>query len=245
MKHRLIKLNLALRSSLFFIGMVLFTIIYACLSLLTFPLPYRKRYRFILLWCHVIIHWLKLTCKLNYEILGLENIPNHNVIILSKHQSAWETFVLQILFPLQATVLKKELLRIPFYGWALALLEPIAIDRQQRSSAMEQIITQGKTRLAEGRSILIFPEGTRVAPGQHKRLTRGGATLAQASAYPILPIAHNAGEFWPRHGFIKYPGTIKLIIGPLISTQDKTVQEINQEVQTWMDVTMQQYFGYH
>ena len=233
-----------IRSTLFFIGLVLFTLVYAMLSLCTFPFSYRIRSRFILVWCNAIIAWLKMTCGVHYKIIGQDNIPKQNVIVLSKHQSAWETFMLQILFPLSATVLKKELLKIPLYGWALALLEPIAIDRSQKTSAMEQIITQGKQRLADGRSILIFPEGTRVAPGVNKRFTRGGATLAEASEYPVLPIAHNAGELWPRRSFIKYPGTIKMIIGPLIETKGKTAVEINQEVKAWLNQTMYEHFGY-
>ena len=238
-------LFLVFRSSVFFIGMVLATLIHSLLSLCTFPLPYHMRYRFIILWCRFVLFWLKITCGIKHKVIGAENIPRHNAIILSKHQSAWETFSLQVMFPYQTTILKKELLRVPFFGWALALLEPIAIDRKQPGHAGQQIISQGKQRLKDGRWILIFPEGTRTPPGTQRRFTRGGATLAATSGYPVLPIAHNAGDYWPRRGFIKYPGTIKLIIGPLVTTKDKDADTINAEVKAWMDQTMQQYFGYY
>lgn len=226
------------RSLLFSVCMVFLTLIYGVLSVLSFPFPYRWRYRFITQWTHINLYLLNTICGLRYEVEGRENIPARNGIILCKHQSAWETLALQQIFPPQTWVLKRELLWIPLLGWGLALLEPVAIDRKAGRRALQQIITQGSKRLAAGRWLVIFPEGTRVAPGTQGRYAPGGALLAERSGYPVIPVAHNAGEFWPRHGLIKRPGLIRIVIGPKIESTGRSASEINTLTETWIEAKM-------
>jgi 1-acyl-sn-glycerol-3-phosphate acyltransferase len=159
-------------------------------------------------------------------------------VILAKHQSAWETIAFQQIFPPQTWVLKRELLWIPLFGWALALLRPIAIDRGAGRVAIEQVIEQGRERLQSGIWVVVFPEGTRVAPGTRRRYGIGGAALAAASGYPVVPVAHNAGSFWPRRGFRKRPGMIRVVIGPVIDSHGKTAEEIRRQAEEWIENTM-------
>lgn len=232
------RLLLTVRALLFWFGMLLATLIIAPLSLLVFPFPFVWRYRFIGLWAQFNLWWLERCCGLTYQIDGLENIPAGNAIIMAKHQSAWETLALQRIFGPQVWVLKRELLWVPFFGWGLAMLEPIAIDRKAGRKAVRQVVDQGKQRLRAGRWVVIFPEGTRVAPGEHKRYGIGGALLAEHSGYPVVPVAHNAGEFWRRRSFIKYPGVIKVMIGPLITSQGRRATEIIADVENWIEASM-------
>jgi len=179
-------------------------------------------------------------CGLKYEIKGLENIPDSACIILSKHQSTWDTLILRsILPPEQAWVLKKELLQIPFFGWGLSAVQAIGIDRNAGRKALKQIIRLGSEHLEKGHYVIIYPEGTRVAPGEHKKYGISGAYLAQKSQFPIIPVAHNAGVFWRRLGLKKYPGTIQVIIGPLIETKGLKSHEINRRVEEWIESTME------
>lgn len=226
---------LILRSLLFSLGMTLSTLVFAPLSLLTFPLPLRYRYAFITQWCRFNLWWLAITCNLRYIVEGRENIPNTPAIVLSKHQSAWETLALSLIFPTQVWLLKRELLWVPFFGWGLAMLKPIAINRKEGKKAMQQLLEQGEQRLKDGLWVVIFPEGTRVAPGEKRRYAPGGAVLARHSGRLIVPVAHNAGEFWPRRGFIKRPGTIRLVIGSPINPQGHRASEINAAVETWIE----------
>lgn len=227
-----------LRSFLFTLGLALLTIVFGVFSLITFPLPFRYRYQVISQWARISLWWLKHTCKLDYEVQGRENIPSGNGIILCKHQSAWETLALQSVFPEQVWVLKKELLWIPFFGWGLALLKPIAINRKEGRKAMRQLLEQGIERLRDGLWVVIFPEGTRIAPGKKGHYHVGGALLAERSGFPVVPVAHNAGEFWPRHGLLKYPGKIRLVIGPMIDSKGRSAAEINRLAEGWIEGTM-------
>lgn len=234
------KLRVYIGSSLFFGFILLSTPIAGILILSCMVLPFNIRYRVSSLWIDSLMAALKLTCGLSYEVEGLENLPtNRAAIILSKHQSAWETIALRQFITPQTAVLKKSLLQIPFGGWALATLRPIAIDRQNQKEALKMLIDQGAARLAEGMFVLIFPEGTRVAPGAQAKFNAGGAMLAQKTGYPVIPLAHNAGEFWPRNSFLKYPGVIKVKIGPMISTTDKKSKDINAEAEAWIQQAMQ------
>ncbi|HHM06071.1 MAG TPA: 1-acyl-sn-glycerol-3-phosphate acyltransferase, partial [Gammaproteobacteria bacterium] len=225
------------RSSLFAAGQVGFTVVYALLSLLTYPLPYGARYRFITSWSRLNLWWLKLTCGLSYQVEGLENLPARPAIVLAKHQSTLETLIFQGIFPPQTWLLKRELLRIPFFGWGLALLEPIAIDRSAGRAALRQFLETGQERLEAGRWVIVFPEGTRVPPGQTGRYAAGGAALAAHSGCPVLPVAHNAGLYWPRHGFIKRPGTVRVVIGPVIETAGLSAADINRRARDWIERT--------
>ena len=218
--------------------MLLSAAVYAPLMLLTVVLPFAIRYRLISAWAQFQLIVLKHLCRLDYRVEGREHLPGGAAIILSKHQSAWETIAFQEIFPPQTWVLKRELLWIPLFGWALALLRPIAIDRGAGRVAIEQVIEQGRERLQSGIWVVVFPEGTRMAPGTRRRYGIGGAALAAASGYPVVPVAHNAGSFWPRRGFLKRPGTIRLVIGPVIDSHGKTAEEIRRQAEDWIENTM-------
>lgn len=230
---------LVLRSVLFNAGMILFAVLFAIVGLLFTPFPFRVRYAFISQWARVTLWWLAVTCKLRFEVEGRDNIPGGTAIIFCKHQSTWETLALQRIFPPQVWLMKRELLWVPFFGWGLAMLEPIAINRSQGTKAMRQLVEQGSARLRAGRWVVIFPEGTRVAPGQRGMYHKGGALLAEKSAYPVVPVAHNAGEYWPRQGFMKKPGTIRVVIGPPITTAGRKATEINALAEQWIEGQMQ------
>ncbi|MBI1196169.1 MAG: 1-acyl-sn-glycerol-3-phosphate acyltransferase [Gammaproteobacteria bacterium] len=212
-------------------------------ALLTFPFPFSVRYACISQWARFNLWWMGVTCGLTFEVEGREHIPHEAAIIMCKHQSAWETLALQRVFPPQIWVLKRELLRVPFFGWGLAMLEPIAIDRAAGKVAIKQLVDQGRERLAKGRWVVIFPEGTRVAPGHKGRYGIGGAMLAAKSGYPVVPVAHNAGEFWPRRGFLKHPGVVRMVIGPVIRTEGRSAGDINEEVERWIETTVARISG--
>lgn len=227
-----------LRSTLFILGMLVFTPLYTLVILLSFPFSPLMRYRVIRPWSRIMLAWLRLTCKLDFRVLGKENIPAQPSIVLSKHQSAWETLALQSIFPPQVWVLKRELLRLPFFGWALALSSPIAIDRGSARLALKQLLDQGKERLARGFWVVIFPEGTRIEPGGKGRYKVGGAWLATHTGALAVPVAHNAGEFWGRNAFLKRPGTITVSIGQPIDPAGMKADELNSRVEAWIENEM-------
>jgi 1-acyl-sn-glycerol-3-phosphate acyltransferase len=232
-------LVLYLRALAFWLVFATTTVIAAVLVMLMFPVNLRQRQKFVNWWVGFILWWLETSCQLHYAVVGMDNIPQQGpAIVFAKHQSTWETLALQRILPSQIWVAKRELLWIPFFGWGLALMRPIAIKRGTGRAAVMQLIRQGTERLKEGLWVIIFPEGTRVAPGQKGRYRIGGAVLAEQSGYPVLPVAHNAGEFWARHSFIKRPGTIQVRIGQLIIPGDKSAQEIMQEAEAWIESTM-------
>ena len=235
-----LSLRIIIGSCLFALGEVIATVAYTPIALASITLNYRTRYLIITQWSRFIIWWLKITCGVHWVVNGLEHIPSEPTVVLVKHQSAWETLALQTLFIPQVWVLKRKLLRIPFFGWGLAALRPIAIDREQRHSAMEQMLTQGSARLAAGCWVVIFPEGTRVPVGQRRRYKPGGARLATKTGKPVLPIAHDSGKCWPRNSFLKYPGTIHIVIGQLIATTDRDPNDINAEAEAWIESTVGQ-----
>jgi len=193
-------------------------------------------YKTALLWSSFNIWSLRIFCGLKYTVEGRENIPDlSGIIMMAKHQSTWETLALSFTLPPHIWVFKRELQWIPFFGWALWSVRPIAVNRSSKVSSLEQVVTQATKRMAEGMNIMIFPEGTRVKAGTKERYKTGGAMLAQRTGKPILPIAHNAGHFWPRTGFIKNAGIITIRIGELIETKGKSAEEINVEVETWIE----------
>ncbi|HSH29157.1 MAG TPA: lysophospholipid acyltransferase family protein [Thiohalobacter sp.] len=228
-------LLLYLRSLLFWAMMLTSTLVLAPITLLTFPFPFRVRYLTATQWARFNLWFLGLSCGLRYRVEGTEHIPAQASIVFSKHQSTWETLALQRVFPPQVWVLKRELLRIPLFGWSLAMLEPIAIDRGAGRKAVDQLISQGRRRLAAGRWVIVFPEGTRTAPGQKAKYRIGGAVLAERSGAAVVPVAHNAGEFWPRHSFIKYPGEIRMVVGPPIAAEGKAAADILAEARDWIE----------
>lgn len=190
-------------------------------------------------WSHSALWLLRVICRLGIDIQGREHIPDDPVIVLCKHQSAWETIALRILFPCrQAWVLKQELLAIPFFGWALRRYHPIAIDRSSPRRALKQVLDQGEVSLKAGRWVILFPEGTRVAHGQRGRYNISGAKLAERTQVPVLPIAHNSGVFWSRRAFLKRPGCIELVIGQPITTVNRSAADINRAAEDWIEARM-------
>lgn len=229
---------LFIRSLLFTTIMIVTVPVFVLPGLLLYPFPYKVRYGFLSCWAKTVVWWLRLICDLRHEIINPENIPQGPAIIMCKHQSAWETIALQAIFPPQVWVLKHELIKIPIFGWALAMLESIAIDRGSGRKAVEQIVQQGIQRLQTGKWIVVFPEGTRVAPGRRKKFGIGGAVLAEQSGFPVVLVAHNAGDFWRRRSLIKRPGVIKVVIGPTIEPKGKTAAEIKDIAEKWINDTV-------
>ncbi len=229
---------IALRSLIYLLGQILSAIVVDIAVILVLPFPDRIRDRVISSWARFNIWTLRIICGLDFRLQGRENIPDEPSIILSNHQSAWETLCFQLIFPPLSFVLKRQLLWIPFFGWGLAAQRPIAIDRSQKVRALDQLIEQGKERLAAGRWLVIYPEGTRMPPDAPGKFQAGGAMIASKSGAPIVPVAHNAGNFWPRNGFLKYPGTIDIVIGPPIQPEGNKVREINDAVEGWIKDTL-------
>ncbi len=228
-----------LRSTLFAVFQAAATIVFSFIALGTFPFPFATRYRIITAWSRLVMRAVERICGVRYRVLGAERLPAPPFIVLSKHQSAWETIAFQGIFPPQVWVVKRELLWVPFFGWGLALLAPIAIDRGSGARALRQMLEQGRDRLARGLCIVIFPEGTRMAPGTRGEYHPGGAWLASKTAAAVVPVALNSGELWPRNAFIKRPGTITVSIGATIDTKGLEPEDINRRVEDWVEAEMQ------
>jgi len=225
-----------LASLLFTIFLFVWTGCYAVMFTIAGPLmPFRARFVMARIWGGTLLTALRLICRLDYRVEGAENLPAGNHIALIKHSSAWETFGQVVLVPPHVWVLKRELVWVPFLGWALKLMRAIAIDRSAGKSAVQSVLEQGKQRLAEGEWIVIFPEGTRMPPGETRRYGVSGALLARENERLIVPIAHDAGYYWPRRGLYKKPGTIRVVIGPPIATAGREAREINEEAQAWIE----------
>jgi 1-acyl-sn-glycerol-3-phosphate acyltransferase len=229
-----------LRTFLFYLLLASSSFIWCTLSVFIAPfLPFRARYRFVNQnWCRCAVWLAKVIVGIRYEVKGLENIPEQPCVILANHQSTWETFFLSALFEPLSQVIKRELLYVPFFGWAMAMLKPIAIDRSNPKAALKQLAKQGHERLEQGAWLLIFPEGTRMPPGQLGKFSRGGASLAVNADLPVLPIVHNAGAFWPKQGWSKKPGTIQVVIGPVMhaeGTGPRAIAELNDRAFAWIN----------
>lgn len=217
--------------------MIVLTIFFSLLGIIIYPLPANIHYQIMRQYAVLNINILKYLCGVSYKVEGLENIPKSTSIIFSNHQSTWETMALQAFFPAHSFIVKRELLWLPFFGWGLASMRPVAINRGTGRKAISQLLSKGKNLLDSGRWLAIFPEGTRVSPGQHKRYKIGGALLAAESGYQVVPVAHNAGEFWPKRGFVKKSGIIKLVIGPTIKSEGRKAEEILAEAESWIRST--------
>jgi len=235
----MLRITLFLRSLLFSLLMLAATVIWVWVCLLAAPLPYSQRYYVTGRW-NVFVIWLaRVLCGIRYQIKGYENLPDAPVILLSKHQSAWETiFYLPTMLRPLVYVFKKEILYIPFFGWGMALLRMIPIDRSKGRDAFASVVEQGKKRLAGGQWIMMFPEGTRIAVGQRGHYKGGGARLAIETQTPVIPIAVNSGECWPKHSFIKKPGLITVSIGQPISPQGLNAATLMQQVENWIESEM-------
>ncbi|MEW6562625.1 MAG: lysophospholipid acyltransferase family protein [Pseudomonadota bacterium] len=228
-----------LRSLVYGLLQVVITPLFTLIALLSFPLHPITRYRLISGWARSMLWLLRVVCGVRMEVRGAENIPTQPCIVLCKHQSAWETMALQKVFPPQVWVLKRELLKVPFFGWGLAMTSPIAINRADGREAMKQLLKQGKARLAAGFCVVIFPEGTRIPYGQRGKYKIGGALLAASSEALAVPVAHNAGKLWGRNAFLKYPGTIVISIGQPIDPRGLKAEEINQRAEDWIEAEVQ------
>lgn len=229
------KLIYLLRSLVFSIGQVTTLIFFSVFGLLLFPFSHRVRYRFIHYWARFCIVWLRWTCGVKYRVFGTENIDFSKAgLVFARHESAWETFAFQAIFPQLTFVLKKELLKIPFFGWGLAMLSPIAIDRNAGRKAIKQVVSEGCQRIDDQVWVVIFPEGTRMPAGVPGDIKSGGAMLAKKALAPVYLVAHNAGSCWPKNSFIKKPGTIDVYISPPLDVASLSVAEINQKTEEWL-----------
>lgn len=233
-----------IRSALFWLAFIIFTPLFAVIGTVIRPLPPITRYRIMSGWARIMMPWLRLTCGLKFKVSGAENIPAGPAMIMCKHQSAWETIALQVIFPPQVWVLKRELLKLPFFGWAISTLSPIAIDRGNRAAAQKLLMEQGRDRVAKGFWIVIFPEGTRVPAGERGHYKGGGARLAVDVGVPVVPVAHNAGEFWPRNSFLKWPGEVSVVIGKPVETAGRSAHEIMAEVEAAIEGEMAKIEGH-
>jgi 1-acyl-sn-glycerol-3-phosphate acyltransferase len=227
-----------LRVLVFNLGMWLMVFPYTLLALMLIPLPAPKRSQIVAGWARFVMRWLALTCNLKYRVIGANNILRHPCIILAKHQSAWETIAFQAIFPPQIWVLKRELYWIPFFGWALWAVDSIAINRAGGRDALKQMVTQGKDRLKKGLWVVVFPEGTRTPPGQKGKYHIGGAWLATHTEATVVPVAHNAGEFWGKNSLNKKSGVITVSIGTPINTAGIKPDALNAQVEAWIEGEM-------
>jgi 1-acyl-sn-glycerol-3-phosphate acyltransferase len=233
-----------LRSLLFSLAVIVVTVPYALFACLIFFLPPWQRHRLITFWARIMLWLIRHVLGIRYTVIGCEHIPRGPAVILSKHQSAWETLALQEIFPPMCFVLKRELLWIPFLGWGLAQVPGIAIDRSAGKDALTQVLEQGVRRLSEGFWVAVFPEGTRVAPGVSRRYKPGGAVLAVQAGVPVVPVAHNAGDFWRRNAFLKRAGLITVSVGPAIVPDGLSADEVSARAEEWIEAEMRRLFAH-
>jgi 1-acyl-sn-glycerol-3-phosphate acyltransferase len=209
--------------------------IYGTVALLSAVLPRAVTYGIARSWARTLLRLLRALCGLDYVVEGREHLPSGSAVVLMKHSSAWETLAQIEIFPRQTWVLKRELMWLPIFGWVLYLLKPIAINRRGGAAAVQQVLTQGRARLGEGSWVIIFPEGTRMPVGETRRYGLSGALLASSTSRPVIPVAHNAGEFWPRRGWLKRRGTVRVVIGPPIATEGVDPRVVNEQAQSWIE----------
>lgn len=227
--------------SLLFLAIMASTVLLACIAIIIVgPFSRDAAFPIARAWCRLMLRVCRTLCGLGYRVSGIEHIPDTNSIVLIKHSSTWETLAELEIFPRQTWVLKHELMWAPFVGWALYFLRPIAIDRRAHSGAVRQVVKQGKERLEDDYWVMLFPEGTRMPPGETRRYGLSGALLASETGRLIVPVAHNAGDFWGRRSFVKFPGTIDVVIGPAIESRGRNPKEINAEAQDWIEKTMKE-----
>jgi 1-acyl-sn-glycerol-3-phosphate acyltransferase len=232
---------LAIRSflyNLFGFGSV---ILFATVLLLCFWAPYRFHWFICVTWCRLALWGARFFCGIHIEVEGHENVPNTPSVIMIKHTSTLETLWQVTWFPQTTWVVKKEILWAPFFGWAIGLaLKPIALDREGGGAAVRQVVRQGTEKLRAGIWVTIFPEGTRMAPGQTRKYGISGAALAREARVPIVPVAHNAGDLWQRRSFIKRPGTVRFVIGPPVDPTVREPRDTNLLVQDWIESRMRE-----
>ena len=229
-----------IRSVIFTVLMFLLTVIFGVIVLVgaVLPLSLEQRYVIPRTW-GLVLTWLAgVVCGLRYTIEGKENLPDRPFISLWKHSSSWETMAQMFVVPPASWLLKREVLWIPIVGWAVRTYKPIAIDRSAGHSAVNQVVSQGRERLAAGMGVIVYPEGTRVAPGENRKFGVSGALLACETGAPVVPIAHTSGYYWRRRSLLKRPGTIRVVIGPAIDPAGLTPRELNERAQKWIESTI-------
>jgi 1-acyl-sn-glycerol-3-phosphate acyltransferase len=227
---------LYIRSFLFLLGHSITGAFAGLVAVIIRPLlPYSWRWRIVTSWNRFVMLWLYICCGVKFNVIGKRHPDQYPCVVLAKHQSTWETMFLQYYFGPVSTILKKELLRIPFFGWGLASLRPVAIDRSNPIQALKNVKTQGITRLQEGNNLLIFPEGTRMPLGAVGNYARSGADIAISAGVPVVAVAHNGAECWPHKQFLKYPGTITVVISEPISTLGKDRKQLTDDVRDWIE----------
>lgn len=222
-----------IRTILFYIIFVIATFFWSLAILITSLLPERAHHRFATGWAITTIWLARVIAGIRYQVHGAENLPDKPAIFMINHQSNWETIFMPTLHRQNKWVLKKSILAIPFLGWALASLKPIAIDRSKRKEAMSRIIEQGADRVARGYSVILYPEGTRQPPGAPIAFKQGAIRLAKALELPIIAVAHNAGQCWPRRGWM-HPGTVHIYVSPPFAIDSAAPAELNRQIEQWV-----------
>ncbi|HBA35236.1 MAG TPA: 1-acyl-sn-glycerol-3-phosphate acyltransferase [Gammaproteobacteria bacterium] len=225
-------------STAFWLGATLLICLFLVPMWFTLLFPLKRRFQIARQWNKSVLTWLKWTCGLGYRVEGREHLPETPCVILAKHQSTWETFSIFLEFAPTVYVLKRELTWLPIFGWAIAPLHFISIDRSTGKKALNHILAQGKKCVENQLHITIIPEGTRTSPGSTHEYKKGGAILAKSLNLPVVPIAHNAGQYWPKHSYIKLPGTITVRVGLPIDTTERSIHEINALTQSWIETQM-------
>ncbi|TVP89846.1 MAG: 1-acyl-sn-glycerol-3-phosphate acyltransferase [Thioalkalivibrio sp.] len=235
---------LRLRALAFWLGFAGSAVFFGLLAPLVLPFGWHGRYRVLSQWTRFSVWWLGVTCGLRHRVQGAGHLQQPQAaIVMCKHQSAWETIALQQILPPQVWVLKRELMWIPFFGWAIGMVDPVPVDRKAGRRALEKLVEAGMDRLGRGLWVVVFPEGTRVPPGERGRYRIGGAVLAARSGYPVIPVAHNSGSFWPRNRLVKHPGVIDVVVGTPIQTRGRKPEEILAEAEHWIETEVARLEG--
>lgn len=228
------------RSIIFTVLMFLSVLLWSIVVVIGRVGGYPVSYMLVVAWVRAVLWLLEKLCHLNFRVEGTENIPANPSVVLLKHSSAYETLVQFLLFPRQCWVVKRELLWAPFLGWAVAAVRPIAIDRSAGQQAVAQVLTKGRTRLDEGHWVMIFPEGTRMPTGETRRYGISGVLLAQETGRLLVPVAHDAGNYWPRRGWSKRPGTVTFRIGPPVDPAGREARKVAEQIQSWIEAQVAQ-----
>ena len=232
-----------LRSALYLAILVAYTPIHFIIVLACAVLPRMTRWHVIAAWPRMATWLAKHVLNIDYVVEGKANIPSDPCIILSKHSSAWETIASSGIFPPHIYVIKREMLWLPFFGWGLALYSPISINRSNRTEAMRRLSEMGVTRFAQGFSVLVYPEGTRIPVGKRAPYRLGGTRLATSMGAKVLPVAHNAGLYWPKNSFLKFPGTVTVRIGKPIDASGRSPESVMREVEDWIEAQVAELTG--
>ena len=226
----------ALSSALFAVWLAAATVVFSFVAIAVSRLSAHRRYHIISsTWSRAVTEGARMICGIRWKVIGMRNLPASPCVILSRHESAWETIAFQRIFPPQVFVLKRELLNVPFFGWGLRRMSPIPIDRASGASALRRMRDAGLARLRDGFYVVVFPEGTRARPGENPPHHSGGAFIAKAAGVPAVPVTLDSGKCWPRRGFLKRAGVVTVRIGPPIDCAELSPAEITRRARAWME----------